>query len=60
MMKILSTEERGISDLLAEQSRYADLGEEVEEVLAGWVEESYQSIIDKTEFLDSSRVKRID
>lgn len=28
--------------------------------LAGWVEETYQDLIDTTEYLDSSRVKRID
>ena len=28
--------------------------------LAGWIEERYQDLIDTTEFLDSSRVKRID
>ena len=39
---------------------FADLSEEVEEVLDGWVEDGYRDLIDNTEFLDSSRVKRID
>jgi len=34
--------------------------DEVEDVLETWIEESYREIIDLTEFLDSSRVKRID
>lgn len=28
--------------------------------LDGWIEESYRDLIDETEYLDSSRVKRID
>ncbi len=34
--------------------------DEVREVLESWVEETYRDLIDETEFLDSSRVKRID
>ena len=33
---------------------------EVEEELEGWVNENYMEIVDTVEFLDSSRVKRID
>ncbi len=39
---------------------FVELEDEVEEVLESWVEETYQDLIDKTEYLDSSRVKRID
>ena len=39
---------------------YTSPSSEVEEVLEGWVDENYQEIIDLTEYLDSSRVKRVD
>ncbi len=39
---------------------FVELKDEVEAVLYSWVEEGYRNIIDTTEYLDSSQVKRID
>ena len=50
----------GIGPLMSGPSSFADLSEEVEAVLDSWENESYKDLIDKTEFLDSSRVKRND
>ena len=39
---------------------FADLSEEVAIVLDSWTDNSYREVVDTTEFLDSSRVKRND
>ena len=54
------TGRNGIGPLMPGASSFADLSEEVEAVLDSWESESYQDLIDKTEFLDSSRVKQND
>ena len=50
----------GFGPLMAGPNSFADLSEEVKTVLDSWESESYQDLIDGTEFLDSSRVKRND
>ena len=56
MIKLRATQ---IRPTMASRS-FADLEEETERVLDSLVEENYRDLIDKTEFLDSSRVKRND
>ena len=50
----------GFGPMAFSSEAFANLNEEVETVLDSWVDESYRDLIDKTEFLDSSRVKRSD
>jgi len=58
-------DERRISrtiDIAEENPRLPEITpmSEAEKVLESWVDENYKDIIDTTEFLDSSRVKRVD
>ncbi len=50
------------SDLAHESVRFTAITPltEVEEELESWADDNYMEIVDTTEFLDSSRVKRID
>lgn len=52
--------QRTIDEELGERSPSVTALTESADVLEEWLSENYREIIDKTEFLDSSRVKRND
>ena len=55
-------QEYDIHNIAEKNERFTSVtvSSEAEEGLEGWVNENYMEIVDTTEFLDSSRVKRID
>ncbi len=59
-MMIYRNGHNGYWPMIFSPEAFANLSEEVETVLDSWTDDGYRDIIDTTEYLDSSRVKRID